>query len=102
MNEDACDNCGQIRELYHNEAAGLAFCESCDTVYDAAHADDGEDEVEDTSFHAELRRVIEQAEGTGLEALVPQARALLALPEGSIALLVSAAQSMVGAASFNR
>jgi len=60
-----------------------------------------DDEAEGT-FHAELQRIIEHAEGTPLAALVPQAQTLLALPEESVAALVAAAQSMVGAASFGR
>jgi hypothetical protein len=97
MHEDGCDNCGQVAELYHNEASGLALCEDCDTAFEAE--DDGEAEG---TFHAELRLVIERAEGTPLAALVPQAEMLLALPEESVAALVAAAQSMVGAASFGR
>lgn len=27
---DACDACGEFRELYHNESYGLAFCFYCD------------------------------------------------------------------------
>jgi hypothetical protein len=33
--KDACDNCGRVAELYHNESAGLAFCEACDAAQDA-------------------------------------------------------------------
>jgi hypothetical protein len=32
MHHDGCDNCGEIRELYHNERTGLAFCEACDAA----------------------------------------------------------------------
>lgn len=27
---DDCDRCGKRRELFHNEASGLAVCEDCD------------------------------------------------------------------------
>lgn len=99
MSDNTCDNCGtETGDLYYNEASGLAYCESCDMAYDAASDEDGEADT----FHDELRLIIEQAEGTPLAALVPQAQALLALPEESVAALVAAAQSMVGAASFGR
>ena len=29
---DTCDKCGQTAELYHNEASGLAYCDSCETA----------------------------------------------------------------------
>lgn len=90
-----CDNCGREAELFHNEDAGLAFCEDCDAAYDRG-------DVVDEPFHAELRMVIEQAEGTPLALLVPHAQALLALPEESVAALVEAAQQMVGAANAAR
>jgi hypothetical protein len=97
MHEDGCDNCGRVAELYHNEASGLAFCESCDMASEI----DAEDAAE-APFHAELRLIIEQVEGTPLAALVPHAEALLALPEESVAALVEAAQSMVVGASAGR
>lgn len=53
-------------------------------------------------LHAELRRVIEVAEGTPLAALVPQAQALLALPEETIETLIEAARLMVKAATPTR
>lgn len=93
MEDNTCDNCGVEAELYHNEASGLAYCEGCDMA--------SEVEAEGT-FHAELRQIIEQVEGTPLALLIPQAEALLALPEESVAALAAAAQSMVGAASFGR
>jgi hypothetical protein len=91
MHEDGCDNCGQIRELYHNEATGLAYCWDCDAATEV------EDAPEVGTFHAELRTIIENAEGTPLALLIPQAEALLALPEDSVAALVAAAQNMVTA-----
>jgi hypothetical protein len=30
MPENDCDRCGRVADLFHNEATGLAFCESCD------------------------------------------------------------------------
>jgi hypothetical protein len=98
---DTCDNCGETRELFYNEASGLSFCDDCDT---ASEVEDEryEDEAIEAPLHEELRLIIEQAEGTDLAGLIPQAQALLALPEESVAALVAAAQSMVGAASFGR
>ena len=31
-NVDECDRCGAIAPLFHNELAGLAFCEDCDML----------------------------------------------------------------------
>ena len=109
MHEDGCDNCGNIRELYHFDAEvegnpddGAALCDECNSeanAWDDAHR---EGEAEVGPFHAELRQIIEQVEGTPLAALVPHAEALLALPEESVAALVDAAQSMVVGASAGR
>jgi len=114
MNKDGCDNCGQVGELYHFDAEvegnpfdGSALCDHCTSLADtwdsnALDEKHVEAEIEVEDFHAELQRIIEHAEGTPLALLVPQAQALLALPEESVAALVAAAQSMVGAASFGR
>jgi hypothetical protein len=99
IHPDGCDSCGKVEELYHNEASGLAYCISCDGETDDERY---EDEAIEAPLHEELRLIIEQAEGTDLAGLIPQAQALLALPEESVAALVAAAQSMVGAASFGR
>jgi hypothetical protein len=96
MHEDGCDNCGTVAELFHNEATGLALCEECDR-FDLAPADESEG-----GFHAELRTIIANAEGTPLALLIPQAEALLALPEESVAAMVAAAQNMVTAVSAAR
>lgn len=57
---DACDNCKRKAELYHNEATGLSFCETCDAfdettvrtkVYDASKAQKG---VTLTPYETEL------------------------------------------------
>jgi hypothetical protein len=29
---DTCDKCGKRAELFHNEASGLAYCETCETA----------------------------------------------------------------------
>ncbi len=29
-----CDECGELRVLWHNESTGLALCEQCDTIQD--------------------------------------------------------------------
>jgi hypothetical protein len=132
MHEDGCDNCGNVRELYHFDAVvegnpddGAALCDDCNTeanAWDAAH---GENEVEVGPFHAELHVLIDSlrdyAEGADrfeadgedeaqriagygeiAQALIPQAEMLLALPEEVVAKLVTAAQSMTEAASFGR
>jgi hypothetical protein len=31
---EACDRCGKTAELFHNESAGLALCEGCDSLQD--------------------------------------------------------------------
>jgi hypothetical protein len=31
---DGCDGCGKVADLFHNEATGLSFCESCDAAAD--------------------------------------------------------------------
>lgn len=105
MHEDGCDNCGEIRELYHYDATatgnpldGASVCDACNTL--AMKWDEIASAPEDGTFHAELRTIIEQAEGTDLALLVPQAQALLALPEDSVAALVEAARQMVGATQF--
>jgi hypothetical protein len=110
MHEDGCDNCGTVAELYHfdaevegNPSDGASLCEVCEAnarTWDEIRAEYAqvEAEVEDEGgFHAELRSIIENAEGTPLAILIPQAEALLALPEDSVAALVAAAQSMVTA-----
>jgi hypothetical protein len=94
---DTCDNCGFVSELYHNEMTGLAFCADCD-----ADHQEPEEQPEVGQFHGELQTIIEQAEGTPLALLIPQAQALLALPEESVAALVAAAQNMVLGASAGR
>jgi len=33
---DTCDKCGKTAELYHNEASGLAYCETCDMASEPA------------------------------------------------------------------
>lgn len=35
---DDCDRCGKRRELYHNEATGLALCDDCDRTTDQVEA----------------------------------------------------------------
>jgi len=89
---DICDGCGKDRVLWHNEAHGLAYCEDCDAAANAEGDEEG-------TFHAELRLIIAAAPGTGLELLIPQAEALLALPEESVAAMVAAAQNMLTAVS---
>jgi len=36
---DTCDKCGKTAELFHNEASGLAYCETCDLASEADTAD---------------------------------------------------------------
>jgi len=117
MSDNTCDNCGTVSELYHFDAEvegnpfdGAALCDVCDANgrnWDEIHAEyaqvEDEIEVEDEGgFHAELRQIIEAAPGTGLEILIPQAEALLALPEESVAAMVEAAQNMLTAVSAAR
>jgi hypothetical protein len=112
MPDNTCDNCGKVAELYHFDAEvsgnpfdGAALCDVCDANgrnWDEIRAEYAqvEDEIEDEGgFHAELRTIIENAEGTPLAILIPQAEALLALPEDSVAAMVAAAQNMVTAVS---
>lgn len=35
MDYQICDSCGEIHELYYNEATGLALCFECDADADA-------------------------------------------------------------------
>jgi hypothetical protein len=35
---DECDRCGKRRELFHNEATGLALCDECDRITDEVEA----------------------------------------------------------------